>query len=295
MGLSLGTLQRRNGVACLVAGIVAACGSVPPISRIEDKARLDVPIAICRKPMAPGDLSDAGVARTDAYWGVALSNFRGFGGAMRPDDLDCVGEPLAGPAANLTAAPVTQDDLVLSSAEDGLSAVWLRSFRRSEDLAAGPLALVRVRPSEIDVYAIGRFQGSLRHSRFELAELGTSQMIVAHDEGCADVKVDVECDSALVFFVAAGGKLLAAATSPAQKIRYGNAKGLGRVQFRLTTDAPVLDGRTVRVHEKLQVRDSAQEDVRKAEGDRVFVLGADGRLVADQESLWSQVTAAPEK
>ncbi len=273
--------------ATLAGTVASSCGSTPPpISRIEDKARLDVPISICRKPLAPGDVSDAGTARTDAYWNVVLGNFHGMGVALHADEVDCVGERVFAGAA--TAAPIAEDDLVSSNADDGLQATWLRSFRTSDGTAAGPLALVRPRSSEIDVYAIGRYKGSLRHSRFELGQLGTSRLVVAHDEGCADVKVDVECDSTVSFFVATGGKLVAAADSPAQRIRYGNAKGLGRVQYRLTTDPPVFDGRTARIHEKLQVRDSAQEDVRKAEGDRVFVLSADGRLVAQQDSLWSQ-------
>ncbi len=73
------------------------------------------------------------------------------------------------------------------------------------------------------------------------------------------------------------------------RIRFGTAKGLGKVQYRLTADAPVFDKLTVRIHERLQVRDAGDEDVRKAEGDRVFVLGDDRTLNAQQDSLWSQV------
>ena len=172
--------------------------------------------------------------------------------------------------------------------------------RRAGDpavLCASPAKLERElgwrpRASELDVYAIGRYRGSKR-SRFELAQLGTSRLVIAHDEGCADVKVDVECDSTLSFYLVVGGHLFAAADSPAQRLRYGNVKGVGRVQYRLMTDAPVIDGHTIKIHEKLQVRDSAEEDVRKAEGDRVFALDSDNQLKAQQDSLWAQIPRGP--
>jgi hypothetical protein len=273
------------------------CGGSPPISRIEDKARLDVPIAICRKPLAPNETNDAGVARSDAYWNVLLPGFRGIGFPIRPGDVDCVGDRsdngMAGPVG--TVNPVAEDDLVLSAPEDGVQAAWLRAFRTADGTAFGPLGLVRGRASELDVYAVGRFRGSVRNSRFELGQLGTFKIVVAHDGRCVDAKVDVECESTVVFFVANGGKLVAAANTPEQRLRYANAKGLGRFQYRLTTDPPMFDGPTVRVHEKLLVRDANQEEVRKAEGDRVFTLAGEGRLTAQQDSLWSQLPSLSDR
>ena len=283
-------------VLLAAAGAVApACASPPPVSRIEDRARLDVPISICRRPLAPGEANDAGIPRPDAYWEVVFPGFRGFGAAFNPNEPDCIGEPhvvdARGPQG--PAVQIGPDDAVVVPGPDGVQAVWLRSFRISDKLGAGPLVLARARPSELDVYAMGGFRGSLAHSRFELARLGSARTVVGYDDACADAKVDTECDSTVTFFVAVGGKLVASAESPTQRVRFGNLKGLGRVQYRLTTDPPVFDKLNVRIHERLQVRDSGDEDVRKAEGDRVFTLGDDRSLNPQQDSLWSQVPKTP--
>jgi hypothetical protein len=282
-------------VVASVGAMAPACATPPPVSHLEDKARLDVPVAICRHPVEPGDLDDAGSPHPDAYWSVIVPAFQGFGSALQPTDVDCVGETHAAAFRGRPASPASigADDAVVVAGDDGMQVVWLRAFRSAESAAEGPVAIVRPRPSEVDVYAIGSYRGSAAHSRFAFGRLGASRIVVATDDGCADVKVDVECESTLTFYAMVGGKLVAAADSPAQRIHYGTLKGLGRVQYRLTTDPPAFDKLTVRVHERLEVRDANEEDVRKAEGDRAFVLGEDGRLVAQQDSLWSQLPAAP--
>jgi hypothetical protein len=274
------------------ASALAGCSAAPPPpSRLEDRARLDVPIAICRKPLAPGDLGDGGAPGPDVYFGVLFPNFRSFGVALGARDPDCVGETHS-TALHGAPAPLTPGDAVIVPGED-VDVLWLRAFPVSDRASEGPLALVKARPSEIDVYAVGDYRGSLGHSRFTAARLGNMRAVVADDDGCADVKVGVECESNLTLFGVQGGKLAPLATSPAARVRYGSQKGLGRVQFRLTTDPPAFDKLTMTVHEKLQERDSGEEDIRKAEGDRIFVLGPDGRVVSQQESLWAQVPATP--
>jgi hypothetical protein len=273
--------------ALLLAAV--SCASGPPISHIEDKARLDVPIAICRKLLATEDVGDAGTMHQDAYWSVLFPAFRGFGTTIRPEDVDCVGEHPAVESAGASGAAIGEQDLTVSTAEDGKQVAWLRLSHSAEGGGNGVLALMRPRTSEMDVYAIGRYKGSVAHSKFEISRLGTSPMIIAHDQGCADVKVDVECDSTLDLYLKVGGKLLLQASTPEEKLRFGNLKGLGRVKYSLTTAPPVADGKMIRIHEKLLVRDQNEEDVRKAEGDRVFAPGADGKLVPQQDSIWSQV------
>jgi hypothetical protein len=270
---------------------VAGCSSPLPVSRIEDRARLDVPIAICRKPLSLQEATDGGAPRPDAYWALVFPGFRGFGASFSPNEPDCVGEPHAADARGPTGPGfgVGPNDAIFVSGPDDLQVVWLRAFHPSEKVAAGPVILARPRPSELDVYAIGGFRGSQAHARFELAKLGATRVIVGYDDGCADVKVDVECESTATIFLVVGGKLVAAAESPTQRVRFGTLKGVGRVQYRLTTDPPVFDKATARIHERLQVRDPGDEDIRKAEGDRVFALGDDLSLPAQQESLASQI------
>jgi hypothetical protein len=276
--------------AFLGAG-AGACSSTRPVSRLEDRARLDVPIAICRKPLAPTERSDAGAPRDEAYWGLAFPGFRGFGASFSPNEPDCVGEPHASDARGTTGPGfgVGPDDIAIAGGPDDVQTVWLRAFRPSEKVAAGPLLLARARPSELDVYAIGGFRGSRAHSRFELARFESTRAVVGYDDGCADVKVDAECDSTVTVYLVVGGKLMAATESPTQRVRQGRLKGLGPVQYRLTTDPPVFDKLTMKIHERLQVRDAGDEDVRKAEGDRVFTLTDALALAPQQDSLASQI------
>ena len=278
--------------AAIAAVLCASCAHPPGPPPVEDKARRDVPIAICRKPLASTDTNDAGAPRPEAYWSLVIPTFHGMGLPLDSSARDCVGN-LAGGAGGAggprTSQPVASDDLVVTPDESGLQALWLKPFRVNDRVASGPLVLARPRPVELDVYAIGEYSGSARHSRFEFARLGTTVLVVAHDDGCADVKVDVECASAHSVYVKGGGRLFLAATTPAQRVQFATLKDLGRVQFRLTTEGPIFDAKAITVKEHLSVRDTAGEEVRKVEGDRVFTLRDDGTLAANQDTVWAQV------
>jgi hypothetical protein len=237
---------------------------------IEDKARLDVPIAICWRPVASSEASDASPPGASA------------------GERDCTGQTYdAAPGAPVRPVPLAADGWVL--APDKTQIVWLPAFRTAATVARGPMALVRARATEIDVFALGAYAGSARHSRFDLARLGRATAIAALDDGCADATAEAECESDVTLFVERGGALVEQARSPARGLRFGVLRGVGRVQYRLTTEPPAFDARTIRFHERLEVRDSRDEDVRVAEGDRVLSLADDGTLVALQDSLWDPV------
>jgi hypothetical protein len=284
---------------CAVALVVGAapvvgagCSHPQPVSAIEDKARRDVPIAICRKFLAVVDNADGGPPNPDVYFSAVVPAFHAFGAPLDNGARNCVGDLLStGAGPGMTPSIVTADDVVSAADESGLQATWLRSFRANDRIAAGPLALVRPRAAELDVYALGDYRGSAKHSRFELGRLGSMMLLIAHDESCADVKVDTECESAHVFYVKAGGRLVTAAKTPAQRIQYGTMKDIGRVKYRLATDPPTLDAHAITIKEHLSVRDQADEEVRRVEGDRIFTLQGDGTLAANQESVWAQVPA----
>jgi hypothetical protein len=262
----------------------------PPRSLVEDKARRDVPIAVCRKSLAPAEVDESGAPRVEAYWGALLPGFHGFNATF--EAVDCIGQTV-GPQTNVAAgAPaaihVSSADSTVSPVPDGTQLVWLRAFTLSDRLASGPLALVRPRPSELDVYAIGSYTGSLAHSRFDLAKVGSTRVVAVRNEGCADVKVEVECESTLSFFLVVGGQLLAAGTTPAERLKYSSLKDVGRVKWRLTTEPPIFEPQAVRVKEKLSVHDLGDNEVRKLEGERIFTLQG-SVLVANAESVWAQV------
>lgn len=284
------TCRASSGV--LLASLALSCGKSvpPPRSLVEDKARRDVPIAVCTKALTPADVDESGAPRVEAYWTALLPGFRGFSATF--EAVSCIGERIGLQSGNAAGAPalihVSAADWSKAPVPDGTQLVWLRTASISDRLASGPVALMRPRPSELDVYAIGFYSGSIAHSRFELAKMGATRVVSARDEGCADVKVDVECESTLSFHVVVGGELLAAASTPAERVKYGNLKEVGRVKWRLTTEPPIFEPQAVRVKEKLSVHDAGDNEVRKVEGERVFTLrGSD--LQANTESIWTQV------
>ncbi len=291
MGRSTVGRAPRAAFGVLMASLVTSCGKTapPPRSLVEDKARRDVPIAVCRKPLGPTEVIESGAPRVEAYWSALLPGFRGFNTTF--DAVDCIGQPLSLKGKAVTAAApaihVSSTDSTVSSAADGTQVVWLRASPISDRTASGPLALVRPRPSELDVYAIGSYAGSVAHSRFDLAKVEAARVVVAHDEGCADVKVEVECESTLSFYLVVGGQLVAAGTTPAERLKYGTLKDVGRVKWRLTTEPPIFEPQAVRVKERLSVHDAGDNEVRRVDGERIFTLrGAD--LVANIESVWAQ-------
>jgi hypothetical protein len=282
-------------IRVLIGGVVlvassAGCGSATPSSLAEDKARRDIPISICRKALAPTELNENGAPRPEAYWALLVPSFRGFGVALEPGASNCVGEPAqaavsTASTANRGPVAVAATDSTVTPAGDGLEIVWLRTTAVSDRVAAGLVAIVRPRPSEIDVYSIGAYQGSAHHSRFELLRLGTTLGVIARDEACADVKVETECESSASLYLVAGGELTAAARTTIERVQFGTLKDVGRAKYRLTTDPPVIDGVAVHVHEHLSVRDANDDEVRKSEGERIFTLGT-GELKANQPSIW---------
>jgi hypothetical protein len=279
----------RWAIECVVTLGAMGCAAAAGSSRIEDKARRDVPVAICRKALAAGETKESGAPVMEAYWSVLFPSFRGFGSPLDSTARDCVGEAIlaldaAAPPAALTITPT---DSTISPGEEGLQAVWLRA-PAAERASSGALALVRPRPAELDVYAIGVYRGSARHSRFEFARMGTNTALLARDDGCADAAAAAECESTLSVYLPAGGKLVAAGRVPTERVQYGTMKDLGRVQWRMTTDPPLFDSHTMRVKEKLSVRDSREDEVRKSEGERVFTLHG-SELVANAETIWAQV------
>jgi hypothetical protein len=198
-----------------------------------------------------------------------------------------VGDPIlsAEGAASATPIVLSPGDSIVAPGEDGLQAVWLRASNLSDRAALGPFALVRPRASELDVYAIGVYRGSSRHSRFEFARVGTTAIVVARDEGCADVKTGTECESTLSVYLVGGGRLAPVAKTATERIQFGTMKDVGRIQSRLTTEPPIFDATSVHIKEKLSVRDSGDDEVRRSEGERIFTLRG-SELVPNKESIW---------
>ena len=245
-----GSLAVRRGpllgrtLACGLAASALSCAGAVGSTGIEDKARRDVPIAICRTALNTNDTNDAGAPRPDLYWKTLFPKFVGLGTPVDIRSPDCAGEPILLMPGVASASPLaaSNEGLTVSPGDDGVQGVWLHAASASDTAAYGPLALVRPRPAELDVYAIGLYRGSARHSRFDFAKLGTTTVLIARDEACADVKPGSECESTLSFYVASGGRLALGGKTTLQRIQFGTLKDVGRIQSRLTTEPPAVDG-----------------------------------------------------
>jgi hypothetical protein len=282
--------HRCERLASVLAVTAVSCAGAAGSSGVEDKARRDVPIAICRKPLTTADTTETGAPRPEAYWSVLFPKFHGFGASLDPASLNCVGDALLSTQVASSPTPIvlSQSDSTIAAGDDGLQAVWLRTSSLSDRAALGLFALVRPRASELDVYAIGVYRGSSRHSRFEFAKMGATTIVVGRDEGCADVKAGTECESTLSVYLVGGGRLAPAAKTTTERVQFGTMKDVGRIQSRLTTEPPVFDANSMHIKEKLSVRDSGDDEVRRSEGERVFTLRGE-EMVANKESIGAQV------
>ena len=96
----------------------------------------------------------------------------------------------------------------------------------------------------------------------------------------------------MVAYLLSAGQLVPGASFALDRIQYGQAPGIGEVQYRLTA-TPSFQEKSIRVVEQVVVRDATQTEVRKSDLERVFQLRDRGKLVANSESLWNQVVGAP--
>ena len=267
----------------------AACGGAVR-SHIEDQARRDVPLAICEKPLAAQDMDPAGKPLPQVYWSVLVTGFGGIGAPLAPTATDCAGNGLIpeadGRSMVLRKAAAPEDLTTLANA-DGSQIIWIRAAGDAHR-AAGPLAVVQALPTEVDVYAIGAYAGSAQHTRFESVKVGPASFLAAYDDACADVKGDTDCESTVSFYSVQAGRFDPVAKVTTTRTQNGTMRDIGKVVFRLSTEAPTFDEKGVHFKEKLSIRDSSDDEVRRAQGERLLTY-KDGVLAAAGESVWSQV------
>jgi hypothetical protein len=265
---------------CLLA---TSCSGAVGSSGIEDRARRDVPIAICHEDLTPSDATPAGTPRPEAYWKAIFPTFGGFEASFDLHSSTCIGDAPTGPVG----APVklsSSDWGKVAGGANGLEVLWLPVVAPVAARDRGPLAIVQSRASALDVYALGEYEGHRASSTFEVSPMGPGTVVLARDQGCMQGASAADCDSVLAVYVVRAGRILLAATSPLERARYHAGRDGGKVHVRLTTDPPVFDANSMRIKERLSVRDGAEEELRRAEQERLFVLRGD-ELVPDRESL----------
>ncbi len=289
----------KLGVGSILACVAAtsACGPAMGSSKLEDRARREVPVPICLKELERRSTAGPSTAAPSDYWSLVLPSYDTSSSTVDHSAPDCAGHdvfasPLFrdadGPRTGLM--PAKPEDLVVTASANDFKVLWLRlgHFANGDD--GGPLALARPRDGTAELYAIGEYRGNAQASHFAIERLGPRILVTAGDDACAAVKPNQSCQTKLGVFLMNAGRLARVADLTLDRIEYGTAPGVaGSVQYRLKA-TPFFEKGTLRVAEEVVVRDSTQTTIRKSNLDRRFVLKGNA-LVASTGSLWDEVAA----
>lgn len=278
---------------------LAACSSAVESSKLEDRARREVPVPICLKALERRSTAGASTATPEDYWSLVLPSYDTGGSTIDRSAPDCAGrEVFSNPmfqdaeGSRTGVIPAKPDDLLVTPGANDFKVLWLRAQTFANGDAAGPLALARPREGTAEVYAIGLYRGNPTTSRFAIERLGPRMLVTASDEGCTSVKPGQSCQTRLDVYLMTAGQLVPSANLVLDRIQYGTSPGIaGTVQYRMTT-TPVFADKVLRVTEQVVVRDSTQTAIRKSNLDRTFTLKG-GALVPSAGSLWDQVVESP--
>lgn len=277
--------------------LLAGCASTEERPRTEDEARQLAPLPACLSELPSGRRTE-GVVRSltdDQMWRLVYPTYDRVRHALPADARACTGRAvLRAPAlVGGRAAPnVREGDVSLGSGGDRLKIAWLRSITFDDRTAGGALALVRSYESTAEVYAVGAFRGRSR-TLFSLERIGPEVVVVALDDGCTARTPGAACDTVVTVFKPRFGALDQVAAIVQERISYaadGEPGVRGKIEYHLASSIQYAEG-GIRVVEQIRVRDEFGREVRKAELERAYTFAPDGKMVVDEDSLWSRVVA----
>lgn len=298
------TLGSRLGLVWVTAfgWSLSACSAAMESSKLEDRARREVPVPICLKALERRGTAGASSATPADYWSLVLPSYDASSSTIDRSMPDCAGREVF-PSAIFQDAegprtgpvPEKADALLVTPGANDFKVLWLRVAHFGNGDAGGPLALARPREGTAEVYAIGSYRGNAETSRFSIERLGPRILVTASDDACTTSKPSQSCQTKLRVFLMNAGRLLPVADLTPDRIEYGTAPGVpGTVQYRMTA-TPFFEPKVLRVAEQVVVRDSTQTAIRKSNLDRLFQLKG-STLEASTGSLWDQIVlpaAAP--
>lgn len=291
-----------NVAAVVLAGLASltpGCAATEERPRTEDDARQLAPLPACLIELGSRGAPTEGVVKSlseEQLWRVVYPAYDARRHQLPADPVACTGRPilrdeaLAGGAAT---SAIQEGDTSLGSGGDRLKIAWLRSLSFEDGTAGGALALVRAYESTAEVYAVGAFRGRLK-TLFTIERIGPEVVVAAQDDGCAGRKAGTPCEATVTVFRPRFGALDPVATIAQERISYtaDSEPGVrGRTEYRLASSIQYLDG-GIRVLEQVTVRDDLGREVRRAELERAYTFAPDGKMVVDEDSLWSRVASA---
>jgi hypothetical protein len=291
------------GAASLAAAVSSfGCAEAPPRPNLEDKARRVAPIPACIMYLPPRKDPNAKAfirqLREDQYWKLIYP-------AFNPDKLelpngaaDCTGKPILSHWKLQGADPLRgwpekteEGDIVYGAGGDRLKIVWLRSHRFPNGDYGGALAIVRTMENFAEAYGVGVLVGNPKRMKLALERMGPEVILTAADDQCTGAPLGTPCETHVQVFLPRRGMLVELADIPLERKAYAfNSEpgAKGRFEYKLTS-APEYKPGTVKIFEKIEVRDERGIVVRKAELERLFVLLEEGELKANEGPLWPRV------
>jgi len=278
---------------------LSGCSAAMESSKLEDRARREVPVPICLKALERRGTSGASSATPADYWSLVLPSYDAGSSTIDRSMPDCAGrevfpsalfQDVEGPRTG--PIPAKTEALLVSPGANDFKVLWLRVAHFGNGDAGGPLALARPREGTAEVYAIGSYRGNAETSHFSIERLGPRILVTAGDDACTSVKPGQTCQTKLSVFLMNAGRLSPVADLTLDRIEYGTTPGVaGAVQYRMTA-TPFFEPKRLRVAEQVVVRDSTQTAIRKSNLDRLFQLKGSA-LEASTGSLWDQVVLPP--
>lgn len=302
---------RSSGLRLAVAGALLvlgaaslpSCAEATPSPNLEDKARRVAPLPACIYYLPPKK-NDGFVRqlRPDQYWKAVYPTFDLDKDTLPNDAADCTGRALladwqfrGGDPIRGWPLKVEEDDIVFGGGGDRLKVVWLRSHHFADGDDAGALALVRSMDNFVEVYGVGIYKGRPDKTRLALERMGPEVIITADNDTCTGAADGVACEAREQVFLPRLGQLRDVADIALERRAYGidTEKGArGKMEFRLTT-APTYSPGTIKLFEKVSVRDDKGRELRKAELERTFSLDENGAMVPSEGPLWPRIFVQP--
>lgn len=274
---------RTCAALAALAALGSACGANLRSSCTEDQARSMVPVPVCLKrhqTQSPTTL----VSRSPAdYWRLLLPGFDAAGGELQALQRDCAGRPLP-PAlfADGVRSHLQLEQTTVAPVADGMRVVWLPSHEATPGRALGLVALLRWAQTDVEIYALGLYEGALGVTEFAIERMGPSLIVTATEQRCA--KVGGRCRARVTLYGLHGGRLARLGSFATHQFHVLSGRDAGlELSFSASVD---FHADAVVLNERLSTVDPRQGELRSSELERRLVL-KDRRLVATAPSLWA--------
>ena len=277
-------------------------------------------LPICKAEVAGKEAEEvsAGTIPPDIWFLILLRNFDRNTMTLKTPAQDCSGrmiEPKAeevdtcinpGDAKPLPERPLTEDDLLIATLDDGRQLVWAKTGEYDNGEAVGPIAITEWTSRGVAVRAIGTLRAQKDRAAIRLEGVGADQMLVVESRRC-DPDDPKDCSRRIRLvplqgdkftdrpLKTEGGECIGAAEVTMyeeKQITLGN--GIER-KFEVARSVDFSEGNVV-INEQVTIKDKdpTQPDLpaevfRRANVERVLNVGTDA--IVTESGLWDDMLA----